>query len=169
VVLKVATPGPESPFWISQPRSEALQRAYAVTYQFPSQPGATSSARTRHVCPPSSGYDSVRKTLSDALPPIDPPPPTTLRRSGQVASTDQPENDCDGDVATTVCSPGIAAAGSAVTTCTTADPRIAQAAAVSKVSRRRPAMILCILCSYRNGCRRSGRRGACRHRFTVRS
>src|SRR5436190_431546 len=85
----------------------------------------------------------VPNTLSEALPPIDPPPPTTWRPSGQFASTDQPEYDCDGEVATTVCSPGIAAAGPAVITCTTADPRIAQAAAASKVSRRRPAMIVC--------------------------
>ena len=76
VVLNGVAPGPELPFWISQPRSGLLQMAYAVTSQVPFQPGATSAARTRHVLP-STGYDSVRKTLLDALPPISPPPPIT--------------------------------------------------------------------------------------------
>ena len=76
--------------------------AYALTFHSPSQPGYTSSARTRHVLPPFSGYDSVRKTLSDAWRPIRPPPPTTFRLSGQFASTVQPWYDCSGDVAVTI-------------------------------------------------------------------
>src|SRR5262245_47584552 len=100
--------------------------AYAVTSQNPSQPGATSSARTRHVLPPYSGHDSVRKTLVDALPPICPPPPTTFWPSGQFASTVQPWYECSGDVAVTTCSPGMAAAGPAVATCTTTDPPTAR-------------------------------------------
>jgi hypothetical protein len=90
--------------------------AYAVRVHSPSQPGATSAARTFHVVPPSSGYDSVRKTLLAALPPISPPPPMTWRPAGQVACLSKPVNDCRSDVALTVCSSGMAAAGPAVVT-----------------------------------------------------